>query len=291
MKSFYDLPAPAKLNLFLHVTERRADGRHNLQSVFTLVDVMDIIHVERTAGGEISREDLVEGITPYPLPTDDLCIRAAKLLQSQTGTTLGAHIGLKKVLPAQAGMGGGSSDAATCLLALNRLWGTKLDRTALMKLGGQLGADVPFFVHGTAAWVEGTGDVIQSLELKSREWVVVKPNAGAETGKIFNDTRLKRDTKRVTMQGFAEHEALHIQKHEWFGANDLQAVAQRHCPEIVDCLRWMEDQGLSGRMTGSGSAVFAQRNATHPAMPAPGSWWIRECSSVVEHPLRYWVDS
>ena len=197
----------------------------------------------------------------------------------------------KKFLPAQAGLGGGSSDAATCLMALNRLWNTRLDRATLMKLAAELGADVPFFIHGTAAWVEGTGDIVEPIELKTREWMVVKPASGAETAKIFNDAHLTRDTKRVTMQGFAEHEELHKHKHEWFGSNDLQAVAQRHCPEIFDCLQWMSDQGLSGRMTGSGSSVFAQRNATHPVMPLRDSWWIRQCKSVNEHPLRHWVSS
>jgi len=168
MKALYDLPAPAKLNLFLHITGRRADGYHLLQSVFMLVDWCDTLHVERRADGAITREDLTT-----PLPADDLVVRAARALQAEAQTPLGAHIGVAKQVPAQAGLGGGSSDAATCLLALNRPWGLKLPLATLERIGLALGADVPFFLRGHNAWVEGIGEIITPVELPSGCFAVV----------------------------------------------------------------------------------------------------------------------
>ena len=159
MRAFYDLPAPAKLNLFLHVTGRRADGYHLLQSAFMLIDWCDTLHVERRAGGALSRQDL--GPT---LPADDLILRAARALQQASGCAEGAHIMVHKRIPAQAGLGGGSSDAATTLLALNRLWRLGLNRAQLARIGLALGADVPFFLHGTHGWVEGIGERIRTLQ-------------------------------------------------------------------------------------------------------------------------------
>ncbi len=185
MQALYDVPAPAKLNLFLHITGRRADGYHLLQSVFMLVDWCDTLHFERRSDGVISREDLGP-----PLPDMDLTLRAAQALQSATGCTLGAHIGVLKSIPAQAGMGGGSSDAASALLALNRLWGLGLSRAALESIGLQLGADIPFFLRGHNAWVEGIGETITPLEkahqLPQARFAIVKPAAGLETKLIFS---------------------------------------------------------------------------------------------------------
>ena len=159
MKALYDLPAPAKLNLFLHITGRRADGYHLLQSVFMLIDWCDTLHVELRTDGTLSREDLTT-----PLPPDDLVLRAARALQAHARPGQGAHIGVAKHVPAQAGMGGGSSDAATCLLALNRLWDLQLPLAALEKIGLALGADVPFFLRGRNAWVEGIGEKITPID-------------------------------------------------------------------------------------------------------------------------------
>ena len=159
MNSLFDVPAPAKLNLFLHITGRRADGYHLLQSVFMLIEWCDTLHFELRANGKISREDLTT-----PLPADDLAINAARALQLATGSSLGAHISIAKSIPAQAGMGGGSSDAASTLLALNRLWQLNLTKQQLAHIGLKLGADVPFFIHGSNAWVEGIGEQITPID-------------------------------------------------------------------------------------------------------------------------------
>jgi 4-diphosphocytidyl-2-C-methyl-D-erythritol kinase len=161
VKALYDLPAPAKLNTFLHVTGRRDDGYHLLQSVFMLIDWADTLHMELRRDGIVSREDLTT-----PLPADDLVLRAARALQATAAPRQGVHIGIEKRVPAQAGMGGGSSDAATCLLALNRLWKLNLPVSALAKIGLSLGADVPFFLCGRNAWVEGIGESITPIEAR-----------------------------------------------------------------------------------------------------------------------------
>ena len=200
MKSLYDVPAPAKLNLFLHVTGRRPDGYHLLQSVFMLIDWCDTLHFELRSDGVITRRDLTEA-----LPPDDLVIRAARSLQSFSQCPLGVDISVEKRVPAQAGMGGGSSDAASCLMALSRLWKLNLSIEQLLALAIRLGADVPFFVRGRNAWVEGVGDIITPLELPSARFVVIKPPVGVETAAIFASQDLKRDTIPATISGFAAH--------------------------------------------------------------------------------------
>ena len=173
LKALYDVPAPAKLNLFLHITGRRADDNHLLQSVFMLIDWCDTLHFELRRDGVISRTDL--GLAVHQdLPAEDLSVRAARALQAATGTTLGVHISLEKRIPSQAGMGGGSSDAASCLLALQRLWGLRLPPAKLMALALSLGADVPFFLCGSHAWVEGIGELITPITLQP-----AGPSAGA----------------------------------------------------------------------------------------------------------------
>lgn len=287
MTALYDVPAPAKLNLFLHITGRRADGYHLMQSVFVLLDLCDTLHFERLSTPHIGREDLV-GTNPQVdgLPADDLCVRAARLLQAATGCTTGVHIRLQKSIPAQAGMGGGSSDAATCLLALNRLWGTGLRRHQLAELGLQLGADVPFFVFGQNAWAEGIGEQLTAVDIPPQRFLVVKPPGGLATDRIFRDPALKRDTKPATMQGFADN-ALHS-KH-LFGVNDLQPVAETHCPDIRACANWLKAQQLSARMTGSGSALFAPLDLHATAPTVPSEWFSRISTSLTEHPLKNWV--
>lgn len=284
-----DVPAPAKLNLFLHITGRRADGYHLLQSIFMLVDWCDHLHFERRADGAISREDLMPG----QLPAEDLSVRAARALQQATGCAHGVHIGLEKRLPAEAGMGGGSSDAATTLLALNRLWGLGLKRSELAAIGLQLGADVPFFIGGRNAWVEGVGEQLTPVALPSTRFVVVKPPTGASTQRIFGSSELKRDTKTATIQGFAANDSregavIDLQKVLAVGHNDLQPVAQALCPDVGHCIRWLDSHGLQGRMTGSGTAVFAQLPQAVDLTGAPGDWMVRECGNMDAHPLLDW---
>jgi len=283
MQSLYDIPAPAKLNLFLHITGRRDDGYHLLQSVFMLIDWCDTLHFSVRADGQISREDLT-----WALPADDLVVRAAKALQDATQCTLGAHIGISKSIPAQAGMGGGSSDAASTLLALNRLWKLNLPLERLSQLGLALGADVPFFLGGHHAWVEGIGEKITPLELPAARFVVAKPDAGLETRLIFSDPALKRDSKTAIISGFAADAFGNIFS---YGRNDLQAVAQSLCPGVTQALEWLKSQGLSGRMTGSGSAVFAQLLHDIDLKSAPDALQVRLCSNLDVHPLVGWATS
>ena len=282
MKALYDVPAPAKLNLFLHVTGRRPDGFHMLQSVFMLIDWHDTLHFETRQDGQLSREDI-----GAPLPPEDLCLQAARALKELTGTRSGAHIHIEKRVPAQAGMGGGSSDAATCLLALNRLWGLGLSQPALEAIGLGLGADVPFFLRGRNAWVEGIGEKITPVDLPAGRFVVVKPLQGLETALIFANPMLKRDTDTAIISGFAAN-PYH------FGVNDLQPVAQVLCPGVGLALEWLKSQGLDGRMTGSGSAVFArlpQGLKLEKLAQAPQGWQVKECSNLEVHPLVGWAPS
>ncbi len=279
MQSLYDVPAPAKLNLFLHVVGRRADGYHLLQSVFALIDWSDTLHFDLRHDGQITRDDL-----SLALPPDDLTVRAARALQRETATPLGAHIGLYKRVPSQAGMGGGSSDAASCLLALNRLWNLGLSLTQLCRIGAHLGADIPFFVCGHNAWVEGIGDVIRPVALPEANFLVVKPPQGLVTADIFNDPQLKRDSETATIAGFAENPY-------GFGRNDLQPVAQRLCPGVTTGIEWLRSHGLHGRMTGSGSAVFAQVGERQDWDRAPAGFEVRRCAGLDVHPLAGWANS
>ncbi|MDO5623575.1 MAG: 4-(cytidine 5'-diphospho)-2-C-methyl-D-erythritol kinase [Pseudomonadota bacterium] len=281
MRALYDVPAPAKLNLFLHITGRRADGYHLLQSAFMLIDWCDTLHFEARPGGALTREDL-----GAPLPADDLILRAARALQAATGCTLGAHIAIDKHIPAQAGMGGGSSDAASTLLALNRLWGLGLSARALADIGLTLGADVPFFLSGGHAWVEGIGEQMQPLALPPARFVVAKPPQGLDTAAIFRAPALKRDSERATLAGFAAHPY-------GFGQNVLQPVAEGLCPQVTQGLKLLAQHGLSGKMTGSGSAVFAplpsEANAASTLQGWPPDWQVRVCSNLVAHPLGGWA--
>jgi 4-diphosphocytidyl-2-C-methyl-D-erythritol kinase len=300
MTSLHQVLAPAKLNLFLHITGRRADGYHLLQSVFMLIDWYDTLHFDLRRDGLISREDLT-----LKLPEDDLITRAARLLQKASGTPLGAHIAVEKAIPAQAGMGGGSSDAATCLLALNKLWKLNFSVSQLAKLGLKLGADVPFFIKGGNAWVEGVGEIITPISVPPAQFVVVKPPEGLETAKIFGSEALNRDSKPATISVFAANPF-------GFGHNDLQPVAQRLCPQISEAIAWIDTAKLEkaesvqtlvapavvkGRMTGSGSAVFAQvprgtnLSQMPPVPPTWGQWQIRMCGNLEVHPQKGWASS
>jgi 4-diphosphocytidyl-2-C-methyl-D-erythritol kinase len=285
MKALYDVPAPAKLNLFLHITGRRADGYHLMQSVVMLIDWCDTLHFESRPDSQVSREDS----GALDLPEDDLSVRAARALQRACGCTAGVHIQLEKQIPAQAGMGGGSSDAASCLLALNRLWRLNLTLPQLERIGLTLGADVPFFLRGHNAWVEGIGETIEPVELPAARFAVVKPPEGLETGRIFGDPLLNRSTSPAIISGFAAN-ANGIDPFE-FGHNDLQPVAQRLCPAVTQAIEWLGDQGLQARMTGSGSAVFARMTQETALLPAPAGWQVRECANMAVHPLMGWASS
>ncbi len=279
MRSLHHVLAPAKLNLFLHITGRRDDGYHLLQSAFMLIDWCDTLHFDVRDDGVIAREDLT-----LPLPADDLVVRAARALQQASGTRLGAHIAIEKHIPAQAGMGGGSSDAASTLLALNRLWGLNWPLSKLLPLGLTLGADVPFFLGGQNAWVEGIGETLTPLNIPPARFVVLKPSAGLETAKIFRSPELQRATETATMPVFAVDPF-------GFGRNDLQSVAQALCPEVDQALQWLASFGLSPRMTGSGSAVFAQLPDGVLIDSAPHHWQMRICSNMAVHPQAGWAAS
>lgn len=243
---FAAFPAPAKLNLFLHLVGRRADGYHLLQSVFQLVDVQDTIWLRVRDDGQIVHHNPMPGVPAE----SDLTVRAARLLQSQlpaASAQLGVDIRVEKRLPMGGGMGGGSSDAATVLLALNRLWQTNLLRSELMALGLQLGADVPFFIFGRNAFVEGIGEIMTEIETPARHFVVLHPQVHVSTPEIFQDPNLTRDTPSIKV-GDLEGAATR---------NDLQACAVRKYPLIAEQLAYL-NQFSPARMTGSGSCVFAE---------------------------------
>ncbi len=277
MNFLHDVPAPAKLNLFLHITGRRADGYHLMQSAFTLLDWGDVLHFDLLDSGRIERTDL-----STPLPPDDLIVRAARLLQSASGTRLGAHIAVDKRLPAMAGLGGGSSDAASTLLALNRLWGLNWTRRQLAPLALSLGADVPFFIFGRNAWAEGVGDILTPVELPRQRFVIVKPLKGLSTADIFGDPGLERAHKSVTISDF-------VAQPYGFGQNDLQQVAERLSPDVLTALNVLRSWGLRPRMTGSGSAVFAPVPESFHLPPVSSDLTCRVCHNLAVHPLEGWI--
>jgi 4-diphosphocytidyl-2-C-methyl-D-erythritol kinase len=292
MNALYDVPAPAKVNWFLHVVGRRADGYHLLQSVFVLIDWADSLHFERRSDGALHRHDLGPA-----LPADDLTLRAARALQAESGCAFGADIHVDKRVPWAAGLGGGSSDAASTLLALNRLWRLDWPRERLLALAARLGADVPFFVGGRNAFVEGIGERLTPLDVP-RQWLaVVKPAAGLATADIFGHPALVRDTPSATLAGFlADATKPGFWEGGW-GRNDLQPPAEDRCPEVAQAAAWLQRTFGNSRMTGSGSAVVA-RNGTGDAPlatwpqedPLPAGWVGRMCRSLEQHPLRGWAD-
>ena len=284
MESALGLPAPAKLNLFLHVTGRRADGYHTLQTAFQLIDLADWLDFERRGDGQIVREGDLRWNTG-----DDLAVRAALALRQATGCRLGASIRVTKNIPAGSGMGGGSSDAATTLIALNRLWGLGLARPDLAAIALPLGADVPFFLHGTNAFAEGVGEELHAVATPPAWYAVIWPQVHVSTREIFADPGLTRNTKPTKIADFSV--AVGLLPQTLFGANDLEPVARRRFPEIEQALAHLQRHGPA-RMTGSGSAVFAPmassdeaRNAVAECMPRWQRWAVRGLS---EHPLAAW---
>ena len=238
-------PAPAKLNLFLHILGRRPDGYHELQTCFQFVDLCDEIRIEVRADGLIRRALEIPG-----LPAEaDLCIRAARALQSASGATLGADISLTKKIPVGGGLGGGSSDAATCLIALNHLWGVHWPREKLAAIGLKLGADVPVFVHGRVAWAEGVGErltpLYPPLAPSEANYLILKPNVFVSTAEVFQDPELTRNSPPITIHGFLASG----------GRNDCLGVVRRRYPEVARALDWLSVYG-SARLTGTGACVF-----------------------------------
>lgn len=276
-----DCPAPGKLNLFLHVTGRRADGYHLLQSVFQLIDLCDLLHFRLRDDDAILRTTEVADV-----PADtDLVVRAARLLReharAQGHAPPGVEIALDKRIPMGGGMGGGSSDAATTLMALNHLWQLGLPAESLQALGLQLGADVPFFLLGSNAFVEGIGEQLTPLQTPERWFAVIHPGVSVPTPVIFRDPELTRDTKAVKIADFSEGPF-------GFGRNDLQAVAARNFPAVAEALDWLSAHG-EARMTGSGACVFAPFASEHDAAAAlqamPSAWRGWKVKALNTHPM------
>jgi 4-diphosphocytidyl-2-C-methyl-D-erythritol kinase len=254
-------PAPAKLNLFLHVLGRRPDGYHEIQTAFQLIDLADGLTITPRTDGAIQRP---EG-PPELVEEDDLCVRAARRLQAEGRVRQGADIRLHKRIPIQGGLGGGSSDAATTLVALNEIWGLRFDRGRLAGLGGELGADVPLFVHGHSAWGEGVGERLTPMDLPPRHFAIVFPGVGVRTAEVFQAPELTRNSAKTTIRGFLQAG----------GRNDCEAVVAARHPEVARALAWLGQRG-EARLTGTGSCVFAayadEREAREALTDLPTAW-------------------
>jgi 4-diphosphocytidyl-2-C-methyl-D-erythritol kinase len=270
------LPCPAKLNLFLHITGRRPDGYHTLQTVFQLLDVHDDLTINPRDDGRL----LLDCNMPALVDDQNLVIKAAKLLQSTTGCHQGANLILTKHLPLGGGLGGGSSDAATALIGLNRLWQTGLTINELAALGLTLGADIPVFIHGKSAWAEGVGERLSPITLSDAYYLIIIPNCTVSTGRIFADKDLTRNTPPITMATFLTRG----------GHNDCEPVARRLHAPVDEALSWLTQQGLDGRMTGTGACVFATFDSHSQAQQAlsrvPGTMRAFVARGVNESALR-----
>lgn len=267
-------PAPAKLNLFLHVVGRRADGYHLLQTVFQFLDFGDELAFRVTDDGRVARA------APWPdVPEEtDLCVRAARLLQAHAGISKGAQISLIKRIPLGGGLGGGSSDAATTLLALNELWGLGFSRARLATLGLKLGADVPVFIHGHSAWAEGVGERLTPIALPEAWYVVLVPPVRVSTAEVFADPELTRSSPPITIRDFRAGRT----------RNDLEPVVRRRYPEIDQAFGWLAQFGTA-RLTGSGACVFLRVEDARAGrdilkrIPEPFSGFVAR--GVDRHPL------
>jgi 4-diphosphocytidyl-2-C-methyl-D-erythritol kinase len=270
-------PAPAKLNLFLHVVGRRDDGYHLLQTVFQFIDLCDTVRIAPRSDGEIRRIDGPEGVPAE----DDLAIRAARLLQARTGTSWGADIAVEKRIPLGGGLGGGSSDAATALVGLNHLWSTGLGEDALAALGLELGADVPVFVRGRAAFAEGVGDRLTPLTLSEPWYLTIHPGVHVATADIYQATELTRDTPARTIRALLAAG----------GRNDLEPVVRARHAQVDAAARWLA-RHAPARMTGSGACVFASFGARADAeavlrrLPVGWRGWVAR--GMNRSPLAAW---
>ena len=269
-----DWPAPAKLNLFLHVLGLRADGYHELQTVYQLIDLADLLSFEIREDGRIRR---VSGPPDIPAGSD-LAVRAARQLQSASGTRLGADIRLIKRIPVRGGLGGGSSDAATTHVALNEFWGLDWEADRLAALGRALGADVPVFIHGWSAWAEGVGDQLTPMELPGRHFAIIFPGLGVSTAEIFQAPELTRNSPKTTIRGFLTAG----------GRNDCAPVATRRYPEVARVMAWLGQRG-DARLTGTGSCVFAdfpdRAHAEAALADLPGGWSAYVARGIDRSPL------
>ncbi|HEX4926540.1 MAG TPA: 4-(cytidine 5'-diphospho)-2-C-methyl-D-erythritol kinase [Burkholderiales bacterium] len=269
-------PAPAKLNLFLHVLGKRADGYHELQTVFRLIDAADRVGIGVRSDGELRFSGA--------FGDDNLCLRAARLLQEETRSALGADLALEKRLPVGGGLGGGSSDAATVLLVLNKLWKLDLGRIDLQTLGARLGADVPFFVFGESALGEGIGERLSALSLPGAWYLVVVPQVAVSTGEIFSAALTHRG-KRLTIPPFFAG----------LGENDLEPIVTARHPEVAQALQWLRRRSPKARMTGTGACVFAElateqeARALHAELPRGMDGFIAR--GLDRHPLYDWASS
>jgi 4-diphosphocytidyl-2-C-methyl-D-erythritol kinase len=245
------LSAPAKLNLFLHITGRRADGYHQLQTLFQLLDFGDQLHFAPRADTRVELSPALPGVTPE----DNLITRAAKLLWKHRSVNCGVDITLSKQLPMGGGLGGGSSDAATTLVALNHLWRCGLNRRDLQALGLQLGADVPVFVGGETAWAEGIGEHLTPLSLPCRWFLVLTPQCQVATARVFSHKDLTRDTPNITVAAFLEQG----------GRNDCQTLVRRLYPAVDEALNWLQQFAPHAQMSGTGACIFAAFDSAQKA--------------------------
>ncbi|MDD4928837.1 MAG: 4-(cytidine 5'-diphospho)-2-C-methyl-D-erythritol kinase [Gallionella sp.] len=271
-------PAPAKLNLFLHVTGRRPDGYHLLQTLFRFIDLNDTLHFDLRADGAVHRSNRIEGVPEE----QDLCVRAALLLKKETACQLGADIFVEKRIPMGGGLGGGSSDAATTLIALNRLWSLGLGRERLMEIGLKLGADVPVFVFGENAFAEGVGEKLQAYALPDAWYVVLFPPVQVPTAKIFSHSELTRDSVSIIIRALRTKPL----------RNDLQQVVCKLYPEVAEYLAELGKYGKA-MMTGSGACVFAefasQSEAEEVLQKMPRGMSGVAVKGLSRHPLQDWV--
>lgn len=277
-------PAPAKLNLFLHVVGRRPDGYHLLQTLFRFIDLHDTLHFTLRKDGVVRRSNAVEGVAEE----QDLCVRAARMLQSKTGCGLGVDIEVEKHIPIGGGLGGGSSDAATTLIALNRLWALGLSRKHLMQLGLRLGADVPVFVFSENAFAEGVGEELVAYPMAEAWYVVLCPPVQVSTAQIFAHPELTRNAVSITMRALSERHLCDERQLR----NDLQTVVCDLYPEVARYIDWLGKYGKA-MMTGSGACVFAEFSSRSQAEAVLQSL-PREMRGVVaqglaKHPLHDWV--
>jgi 4-diphosphocytidyl-2-C-methyl-D-erythritol kinase len=282
--SLRDCLAPAKINLFLHITGRRPDGYHTLQTVFQLLDWGDTLHFTRRDDGLVTRSTEIAGV-----PAEhDLTVRAATLLKTHTGSNEGVDIQIQKRLPMGGGLGGGSSDAATTLLALNRLWKLNVPRRELQELALTLGADVPFFVFGKNAFAQGVGETLDVVQLPPRHFLVVTPRVQVPTAAIFSEKTLTRDSKPLIITDFPAELSCNTEWPESFGRNDMQQVVEGKYAEVAQVLRWFKSIAPA-RMSGSGASVFAAFRSKAEAEAAqaqlPGEWSSAVAQGLDQHPL------
>jgi 4-diphosphocytidyl-2-C-methyl-D-erythritol kinase len=284
MKDFQSFLAPAKINLFLHITGQRTDGYHLLQTVFRLLDLFDKIYLKTTNDGVIKRVNDVPNVPAE----QDLCIQAAKLLQQHTQCPMGVEIMVEKHIPMGGGLGGGSSDGATVLLALNRLWQLNLNRKELMSLGLKLGADVPFFIFGENAWAEGVGEQLEAIDLHDAYYVIANPNIHVSTKQIFANKQLTKNAIPKTMSDFSR--AVNFQAYNLSAefTNQLEKIVCIEYPAVLDCINWLSQFG-DARMSGSGASVFLEvldeKAATKICNQMPNDFQGFVAKGLNQHPL------